>query len=389
MSFVTNRKFDVIIAGGGTMGTAAAWALSRRGIKSLVLEQFGHVHGFGSHSGETRIIRHAYAESPEYVPLVLRADRLWQELEAETGQQILVRCGGLELAAPGFDHARSARASADVHGLPYEWLTAKEANARWPGFRVPDDWDALHSPDSGFLLTEPALHEMATLASRAGATILEHSPVTAWGAETDHVWVQSGENQYESAALIITAGAWSARLLGDLGLPIEIRRKTLWWQQLSDPTPYLPDRFPVFISDSAVGEIYGFPTFGTPGLKIANHAGGEPVDPDTVDRRTLPGENGDVLQLARQLLPGVTAPVVQSVVCLYAMTPDTDFIVDRDPRSPRIAFGAGFSGHGFKFAPAIGEHLADLILDTKTAPIPRLSLSRFALGMLPVHAGRG
>src|SRR5918998_5325777 len=139
------RHFDVIVLGGGTMGTAAAWALGKRGLTSLVLEQFHHVHDQGSHGGETRVIRHAYAESPEYVPLVRRADRLWQELESETGEQVLVRCGGVELAAPGFSHARAARASADEHGLSYEWLTPDEAKSRWPAFRVPDGWDALYS----------------------------------------------------------------------------------------------------------------------------------------------------------------------------------------------------------------------------------------------------
>ncbi len=372
------RDFDVIIIGGGTMGTAAAWALGRRGIKTLVLEQFQHVHSLGSHGGETRIIRHAYAESPEYVPLVLRADHLWQELEAETDEQILVRCGGVEVAAPGYDHARNARASADEHGLAYEWLLPAEATARWPGFQVPDDWDVLYSLDSGFLLTEPALRGMAAVAADSGAVILENTPATTWGAEQDRVWVQAGSDQYDAEALIITAGAWAGRLLGALGIPIEVRRKTLWWQRLKDLDAYRPERFPVFISDSAAGEIYGFPVFGTQGLKIANHAGGEPTDPDLVDRTTRPGENRDCLNLAAQLLPGVMSGVVKSAVCLYAMTPDTDFIVDRDPRTARVVFGAGFSGHGFKFAPAIGELLADLVVNPASAPIPRLRFSRFA-----------
>jgi glycine/D-amino acid oxidase-like deaminating enzyme len=127
-------SYDVIVLGGGTMGTAAAWVLARRGIGVLVIEQFRHVHDQGAHGGETRIIRHAYAESPEYVPLVQRADALWTELEGLTGTSVLVRCGGLELAAPGHDHARSARLAADEHDLPYEWLSPAEASRRWPEF---------------------------------------------------------------------------------------------------------------------------------------------------------------------------------------------------------------------------------------------------------------
>jgi sarcosine oxidase len=371
------RTFDVIVLGGGTMGTAAAWELGKRGLQALVLEQFRHVHDQGSHGGETRVIRHAYAESPEYVPLVRRADQLWQELEATTGQQILVRCGGLELAAPGFAHARAARASADEHGLSYEWLAADEVASRWPAFRVPDDWDALYSPDSGFLLTVPALRCMADAARALGATILEEAPVIAWGATSDGAWVETPVERYEAGALIVTAGAWSTRTLADLELPIRILRKTLWWQAVDDPRQFEPERFPVFITDSTAGEIYGFPVYGVPGLKIANHAGGQVVDPGTVDRSTRAGENRDCLELAARVLPGVRSGVVKSAVCLYGMTPDTDFIVDRHPTLPQVAIGAGFSGHGFKFAPAIGELLADLVVDPGAEAVPRLRLSRF------------
>jgi sarcosine oxidase len=371
------RHFDVIVLGGGTMGTAAAWALGKRGLKALVLEQFDHVHDQGSHGGETRVIRHAYAESPEYVPLVRRADQLWQELEAASGERILVRCGGLELAAPGFAHARAARASADAHGLSYEWLTPDEVMSRWPAFQVPDDWHALYSADSGFLLTVPALRVMAHAARALGATVLERTQVVAWGAELDGVWVETPVDRYEAGTLVVTSGAWSTRMLAELDLPIQILRKTLWWQEVVDPPQFEPDRFPVFITDSPAGEIYGFPIYDVPGLKVANHAGGEIVDPETVDRSTRPGENRDCLELAARVLPGVTARVVKSAVCLYAMTPDTDFIVDRHPARPHVVFGAGFSGHGFKFAPAIGELLAELVADPAAETIPRLRISRF------------
>jgi sarcosine oxidase len=373
----TSRHFDVIVLGGGTMGTAAAWALGKRGLKTLLLEQFHHVHDQGSHGGETRVIRHAYAESPEYVPLVRRADQLWQELQASVGEQVLVRCGGLELAAPGFAHARAARASADAHGLSYEWLTPEEVVSRWPAFRVPEDWDALYSPDSGFLLTEPALRGMANAARALGATILEQTQAVGWGADLEHVWVDTPVDRYEAGALVVAAGAWATRSIVDLDLPIRILRKTLWWQEVVDPRQFEPERFPVFITDSPAGEIYGFPVYGVPALKVANHAGGEIVDLETVDRSTRPGENRDCLELAARVLPGVTSRVMKSAVCLYAMTPDTDFIVDRHPLLPQVAIGAGFSGHGFKFAPAIGELLGELITDPVSQSIPRLQLSRF------------
>lgn len=371
------QHFDVVIIGGGTMGTAAAWALARQGAKAVVLEQFQHVHSLGSHGGDTRVIRHVYAESPEYVPVVQRADTLWQELEAETGKQVLVRCGGLELAAPGFQHTRAARASADEHGLAYEWLSPAEARDRWPAFHVPDDWDALYSPDSGFLLTKPALHGMAERARSLGATIVPNTAVTDLRIEPQGIRVDTSQGAFTADSAVITAGAWAPRLLADLHLPLHVRRKTLWWQGVDEPERYQPDRFPVFVADSDAGEIYGFPVFGSPGLKIANHQGGETVNPDTVNRETRPGENRACLELANRVLPGVLPGVVKSAVCLYTMTPDADFIVDRHPGDHRVAIGAGFSGHGFKFAPAIGEMLAQLILDTSANPMSRFAISRF------------
>jgi monomeric sarcosine oxidase len=372
----TAKNFDVIIAGGGTMGTAAAWALAKRGVRPLVIEQFQHFHDKGSHSGDTRVIRRAYAESPEYVPLVQRADTLWQELEQDLGEPILIRCGGIELAAPGYRHARAARTSAEEHELRYEWLRPQEVRAQWPMFHVPDDWDALYSPDTGFLLTEPAFRAMGGAARRYGATILEHTPVVSWGATEDNVWVETDAETFQAESLIVTAGAWAGSLLANLGLPLQVRRKTLWWQKVENPERFTPHRFPVFITDSGAGEIYGFPIYGTPGLKIANHKGGEPADPNSVERLTRPDENHDCLELARLLLPGMTAEVVKSAVCLYTVTPDFDFIVDRLPSNPRVAIGAGFSGHGFKFAPAIGELLADVV--TTDAALPeRLRMSRF------------
>ena len=378
-------NFDVIVLGGGTMGTAAAWALARRGITVLAVEQFQHVHDRGAHGGETRIIRHAYAESPEYVPLVQRADQLWTELEDLTNSRVLIRCGGLELSAPGYRHAQAARLAADEHHLPYEWLSPAEASRRWPAFTIPDDWDVLFSASSGFLLTDPALRGMAGEARRLGATILEQTTAVDWGADADAAWVDTTTGRFTAEQLIVTAGAWSTRILADLGLPIEIRRKTLWWQALDHPDRHDPSRFPVFISDSRHGEIYGFPAYGEPALKIANHSGGQPTDPDSVDRTTHDGENSDCLSLAAELIPGVQRQVVKSAVCLYAMTPDADFIIDRHPAHERVTIGAGFSGHGFKFAPAIGELLAEIATNTGAATLPRFSIERFATA--PARSG--
>lgn len=369
--------YDVIVLGGGTMGSAAAWALAKRGARALVLEQFSHVHAFGSHGGKTRIIRHAYAESPAYVPLVQCADDLWLELEREAGEKILHRTGGLELAAPGYGHAAAARESATIHGLPHEWLSPAEANRRWAGVSIPEEWDVLYSPQAGFLLTEPALRSLARLAGRLGMELHQDEPARDWGATEDEVWVRTDQATYRADRLVITAGAWASSILADIGLPLTVLRKVLWWLAVDDPAPFALGRFPVFITDSPAGEIYGFPIHGHPGLKIAEHSGGRPTTPDAVDRVARDDEKAPVVALGQRIFGGVSDRVLESVVCLYTMTPDHNFVVDRHPASSRVVLGAGFSGHGFKFATAIGEHLAALALGDATEPYPLLSLGRF------------
>jgi monomeric sarcosine oxidase len=370
--------YSAIVIGGGTMGTAAAWELGKRGERALVLEQFNHVHGFGAHSGKTRIIRHAYSEGADYVPLVLRADDLWVELESVSGQQILHRVGGLEMSGPGHTHTKQARRSAELHNVPFEVLEPAEIRTRWPAFHVPDDLDAIYCPRSGFLAVDPALTALGAQARTLGVEIKENEPARDWGATESGAWVKTGEATYTADRLIITAGAWSSALLADLDLSLVVKRKTLFWLEVEQPERFSADRFPVFIADSPGQEFYGFPIFEEPGLKVAVHTGGQPTSPDDVDRTVRDAEKQDVLPAAQQLFGGLTGRVLSSVVCLYTMSPDENFIVDRHPRWPHVVFGAGFSGHGFKFATAIGEHLTDLAFDPSTKPYPILSLSRFA-----------
>ncbi|MBM3227165.1 MAG: N-methyl-L-tryptophan oxidase [Candidatus Tectomicrobia bacterium] len=370
--------YDVIVLGGGTMGIAAAWELAKRGKRALVLEQFALVHDRGAHSGQTRIFRHAYAEGPEYIPLVMRADALWMALEAETKTTVLHRVGGLEMAAPGYLHARRARDSAAHYGIDFQWLTPAEVRHTWPMIAIPDDWEAGFGAGAGFLDVEPALYAMLALARRGGVTLHANAPVCDWGASAQGVWVQTANERYDAEALIVTAGAWTGRLLAQLGLPLTIQRKVLWWLAVEDPAVYAPARFPVFITDSVHGEVYGFPVHGQPGFKIANHAGGEPTDPDNVERTVRDEEKHDVVGLASWFFTGVTSHVLRSTVCLYARTPDTHFILDRHPVWPQVVIGAGFSGHGFKFTPAIGEHLVSLALERDLAPHALFRIARFA-----------
>ena len=372
--------YSTIVLGGGTMGSAAAWELAKRGEKALVLEQFSHVHSLGSHSGSTRIFRHAYAEGPAYIPYMLRADDLWVELEEASGLRFMHRVGGLELGAPvagGKSHARRAKEAADEHGVAFDWMDADEARRRFPLFSVPDGWEAGYGDRSGFLHIDVALQAFGAVARAGGVEIREHEAATGWEATASGVRVTTASGVYDADRLIVTAGAWASRMLAEVGLPLEVRRKTLFWLELEDERPFAPETMPVWIADGPKGEIYGFPVFGQPGLKIARHDGGTATTPETLDRTVQPGEEADVVSLAQELFPGVTGRVASSAVCMYTMTPDTDFIVDRHPQHANVTFGAGFSGHGFKFATAVGETLVDLHFDAAAKPLPHIALERF------------
>jgi glycine/D-amino acid oxidase-like deaminating enzyme len=352
--------YDVVVIGGGTMGTAAAWELGKRGLSAAVFEQFEHVHPHGAHSGQTRVIRHAYAEGPDYVPFVMRADDLWMELEQATGETVFHRVGVLEMSAPGNDHAQLARASAQAHGIPFEWLTPDEIRRRFPQFRV-----------------ELALRAMAAEARRLGVEIHEQTPIEKWSLTPQHVTIHAGGFTHSADRAIIAAGGWTCRLLGDLGLPLRLLRKTLFWLEVDPPELYEPDRLPAYIAEIPGYEFYGFPHFGEPGIKVAVHSGGSETTLETLDRDVSDVEKEQIVEVANRVLKGITGNVLRATTCIYTVTPDHDFIVDRHPEAAHVAFGAGFSGHGFKFTPAVGELLVQLVLGERET-LPLFRMDRFA-----------
>jgi N-methyl-L-tryptophan oxidase len=368
--------YEVIVAGGGTMGTAAAWELGKRGVQALVLEQFQHVHPFGAHSGDTRIIRHAYAEGVEYVPLALRADDLWTELEAATGKRVLHRVGALELSAPGHDRVRAASAAAQAFGLEYGTLTVDELRDRFPQFVTGDEWEIGFEAGGGFLDVEPALRGLASEARRLGVEIRENAPVTGWDVSGELIQVETAAGSESADRLIVTPGAWASGMLRGLALPLQTVRKTLSWLEVDDPYLFDPGRCPVYIAGIPGFQFYGFPSWRRPGIKVAIHSGGLETDPDSVDRVIADWERDEIITAARMVLRGLSGRVLEGTTCLYTNTPDEDFLIDRVPGYPNVVFAAGFSGHGFKFAPAIGELLVGMAFGERET-LPRFRLDRF------------
>ena len=376
---MTSRHTDAVVLGGGTMGTAAGWAIANRGHSVRVVEQFDHVHTLGSHGGITRIFRHAYAEGADYVPWALAADAEWHALQERTGSSIIHRIGCLDMAAPGNDHADLARSSAEKQDLDFEWITGKEIRERFPIWNTPDEWVACYTTQSGYIAVEPAMRALADEMRAAGGIIETNCRVNDWSVDGGWVRIETGLGAFTADKLIVTGGSWNVHLLEQLGLPLEVRRKPVMWFASEHPDMTTPDVFPCWIAEADGGHAYGLPQVEVPGIKAGMHSGGDIVDPETVDREVHVDDiEAEIGPFLRKYMNGISGELTRSAVCMYTMTPDEDFIIDRHPEHTNVALGAGFSGHGFKFAPVIGQHLAELILDETSEARPMFALQRFA-----------
>ena len=370
---------DVIVLGLGGMGSSAAAHLARRGARVIGLEAFAPLHANGSSHGRSRIIRQVYYESPDYVPLLRRAYELWRELEADSAAELLTITGGLNIGLPQSDFVAGAEASAERFGLPAELLSAAEVHERFPGFSLPPTYVAVYEPNAGFLRPEECIRAALDRAAAARADLRFEEPVLAWEPRGDGVRVETARERYESERLVIAAGPWSAAVLADLGLPLTVRRIVNAHFSPRDPERFTPERCPVYLLTVPEGEFYGFPALPGEGLKVGGpHEGGELCTPQTIER-TILGREVDLLRaVLDRYLPGASGEVLWTLTCMYTNTPDRHFVIDRHPRHPQVVFGCGFSGHGFKFASAIGEVLADLALAGATPhDIGFLSATRF------------
>jgi sarcosine oxidase len=377
-----SNRYDAIVIGIGAMGSAACWELARRGVRVLGLEQFEIGHSRGSSHGLSRMIRMAYYEHPDYVPLLRRAYALWDDLETATGERVLFRTGGVYMGPPDGGVVAGSLASARQHGLAHEHLSADALRERHPQFRIPGNWQAVLEAAAGFLLPERAIHLYARLARAAGATLLEQTPVLGWTAHrtSGELIVSTAGGEFVTRQLIVCGGAWSGRLLADLAVPLIITRQVLGWVKPADTEPFALGKFPVWASENPDGTLlYGFPIQpGETTLKVAWHGPGTPTDPDTVSRQTSAADAATFLPALPHLLPDAVGPVQEMRVCMYTNSPDHHFILDRHPRDPRITVACGFSGHGFKFASVIGELLARTAIHGHMPPeADFLSISRF------------
>lgn len=367
-------RVDAIVVGVGSMGAAACYYLARAGYSVLGLEQYDVVHDRGSHSGQSRIIRMAYFEHPAYVPLLERAYENWKRFEEETGVALYHETGIVYFGEGNHPTIAGVKQSAETHGIPLIRFGEAESAKSFPQINIRSSFETWYEPQAGFVTPERAVRAFADQAVRMGADIRTGEVVKRWQKDGEGVVVETEGGVYRGDRLILTAGAWTSRLVPALSNSLTVTRQTLVWLNPRDPASFALGNFPCwFVVDPDEGMFYGFPVlpfegFGGPlGLKLASHRRGMPIDPGGDDRRVSAAEVERVVRFASRYLPDAGNEVIASRTCLYTYSPDENFIIDHLPgHEGSVVVACGFSGHGFKFVPAVGEILCDLAMKGRT-----------------------
>ena len=374
-----DSSHDVIVVGVGGMGSATTYHLARRGLDVLGLERYDIPHTMGSSHGITRIIRRAYYEHPSYIPLVERAYDLWDDLAALSDRPVIHRTGSIDAGPPDDPVFEGSRRSCEEHDIPHEVLTGEELGERFPGYRLPEDYRALYQDDGGFVVPEQAIIAHTQAAQAEGAEIHARTRVDGW-TETSSggVRVETARGTYEADRLVLAAGAWNQELADALEGVAVPERQVLAWLQPESPDLFEPANFPVWNLSVPEGRFYGLPVYDVPGMKLGRyHHRDEQVDPDDWNRDPDAEDERLLREFAERYFPAGAGPTMGLATCMFTNSPDEHFILDTLPDHPQVAVGAGFSGHGFKFASVVGEVLADLVTGGTDHPIGMFRLDRF------------
>ena len=380
----TNFSFDVIVIGVGSMGSATCYYLAKRGYKVLGLEQFDISHEFGSHAGQSRIIRKAYFEHPDYVPLLERAYKNWKEFEQETGEQLYFKTGLLYAGNSNNEIIKGVKLAASLYSIELNNIN----DNFYLQFDFPKDFEILFEPEAGFITPEKAIRLYAAEAKKWGAFIHSNEKVIEWQKEGNSVIVKTDKSTYQCKKLVITAGAWSGKMIPGFSNKIKVTRQFVAWIKTKNDKQFVLNNFPCWLigDDDKHGCYYGFPLldtkkFGEPGgLKLAHHFPAQITDPNNVNRDTAKEDIENLKYCLDKYLPGIFDSVLHTKICLYGNSPDENFIIDKLPGyEENVLIACGFSGHGFKFISVVGEILADLTIEGKTnLPIGFLNANRFS-----------
>jgi sarcosine oxidase len=389
-----SKPYDAIVLGLGAMGSAAVYQLAKRGKRVLGIDQFAPPHHMGSTHGDTRITRLAIGEGEEYVPLVMRSHELWREIEQATGSDLLTITGGLIMAS---QHSRSKMhgsstflqttiAAAEKFGIAHELLDTQQIRQRFPQFQLVGDEQGYYEHHAGFVRPERCIEAQFTLARQHGATIQTDERALEYRPTNDGITLTTTHGSYTAEKLVISAGAWITHLLEpELARFFTIYRQVLYWFAVKEEiASFLPGRFPIYIWEREDSNIYGFPAIDGPagGVKIATEQYAVSTTPEVVDRAVTDEETRQMYAThVARFLPGLSDRAVKTIACLYTNTPDGRFVLDTHPEHPQIIIASPCSGHGFKHSAAIGEALAQMVIDgTSKIDLSSFSLSRFLGG---------
>lgn len=385
---MTNPTADVIVVGLGTMGSAAILELARRGVRVVGIDRFAPPHDRGSGHGGSRVIRLAYFEHSDYVPLLRRAYEGFERLERDAGVVLKTECGVVMGGAAGNPASAGMLRSACAHGLEVEHFDGAELMRRYPQFSVPRDWEIVREARGGFVRPEATIRAALAEAERLGATIVRNTPITRWESDGQRVCVVGGTasstRRWEAGALVLSSGAWMPGLSAGASAgsssigasnPFALRptRETLVWMDDAGDRRWHASEMPVWFFDrGAEPPVYGIPAFdsmGSPrGLKVGLHGRGPDAAPESIGDAVDPAIVAETCAATAERIPIAASRATNHAChCMYTMSRDGHFVVGLHPEFANVAVACGFSGHGFKFAPVMGEALADLALDGRTA----------------------
>ena len=383
-------RYDTVVLGLGAMGSAALLHLAKRGWNVAGLDQFSPPHSLGSSHGDSRVTRLAIGEGAHYTPLVMRSHQLWREIEEETGRYLMTTTGGLIISSRTTtsrmhvaDFFGTTVAAAERYGIKHEILDARAIRQRFPQFNVCDDELGYYEYEAGFLRPEACIAAQLALAEKYGAAIRDEK-VLGFEETGTGVTVRTASGTYAAERLIVSAGAWLPQLIGShYAQPFKIRRQMLFWfAPKGQIAPFQLGNFPIYIWElqGRPQAIYGFPAIDGEqgGIKVATQQYETETTPDDVDRTVSDAEKRAMYDYIAPYLPGFSGKCVKAVVCLYTQTPDAEFVIDTHPEMPRVIVASPCSGHGFKHSAAIGEALAEIVVDGKS----RLDLSAFTFSRL-------
>jgi len=356
------EAYDVIVVGVGGMGSATVSHLARRGVRVLGLEQYDIPHERGSSHGLSRIIRLAYFEHPAYVPLLHHAYELWWALEHDVQERLLIMTGSLDIGTADSTVFGGALKAAQCHHLVHEVLEPEALRRRFPGYGLQAPLLGLYQPQGGLLAAERCIVAHVNTALRHGAHIHGREALQGWESCGDGIVVRTSRGTYQAQRLVLTAGAWTHRLVAQYQGTLQPERQVMIWMQPRVPAHFQVGAFPVFNMAVDEGTFYGFPIYSIPGFKFArwHHLGQAIDDPARLDRDCHPADEAILRAFVRRYFPDGDGPTLSMRTCLFTNTPDTHFVIDAHPDCPNVFIAGGFSGHGFKFCSVVGEILADL-----------------------------